>query len=264
MKFFQFSANAFQWKVTLKENKLHEIVVPIDNEEFISNSEFPIKMQLIDSYQNINEWKGDNAFVDVFDWSNDYTLGGNQPEKGGAFLIISNKVKIVLEKYNLPDHRFYPLEIESTCFKENRDNYFLFHMIGNGIFGDEFIDYDKCTFEEITRDEEENKVLVKKYTEGTLNSNQEFKDVKLKNSEKIILGSYEYPDIPDYFMTNDFNFVNKVFKHDYDILWGAPNFIFVSEQIKNELESMPINNANFFKTNENLIRAFEYEQFKNS
>ncbi|WP_420553140.1 hypothetical protein [Tenacibaculum aiptasiae] len=259
MKFYRLSANSFQWHAVLERNKLHKVVVPINKDEFIVKENYPIKMELVDAYNNIKEWKEETPFVDIIRWSNDFTIGGNQPEKA-ALLIINKRLKQVLEKYRLPLHRFYPVQMYCKYTKEKKDNYFLFHMIGDGVYGDENVYYEKCTFEEYTRDEDDEKVFVRKYPEGIIKSSKDYIDVKMNRSEKIALGSYEDIDIPGDMYTNDFNYIDKVFKYNYDVLWGTPNVIYVSEEIKNELVALNCTNALFIEVPYNMVRPFEYKK----
>ncbi|MEX6625614.1 hypothetical protein [Tenacibaculum salmonis] len=63
---------------------------------------------------------------------------------------------------------------------------------------------------------------------------------------------------------NKLEFKNKVYKYDYDVLWGLSGILYLSEEIKNELETVGITNGYFFPLKENMIRSFEYEQMKNS
>lgn len=258
MDFYELTAGIFELKLTLNTGNLHEVIIPIDNEKFVNEENLPLKMKAIIGSEvgSDNEKKE----LDFIEWSSDFTIGGNAPEKGGAFLVVSERVKTILTKYNLPKHKFYPIQIENKSRSIHDTTYFLFHMVGNGIFGDDFIDYEKCTFQEVTLNEDEERIIVRNYPQGSVKSNDEFKKIKMNESEKIKLGTYEFMGIPDYTVPNDFNFMNKVFHYDYDVLWGAANQIYISEEIKNELENNNTSNGNYFKIKENLIRASEYNQ----
>jgi len=261
MKFYELSAKSFQWHTILERNKLHEVIVPINKDQFVSEKEFPLRMELVDSYKNIKEWTGETPFVDIIRWSSDFTLGGNKPKKG-VCIIISEKIKKVLEKYKLPSHSFYPVEMSCKYVKEKRNDYFLFHITGSGVI-DEYVDYKKCTFNEYTRNEDDEKILVKKYPEGLIKNNKEYVDVLMQRSSVITTGSYEDIDIPGEMYPNDFNYNNKVFKYNYDVLWGIPNVIYVSEEIKNELTTLDCENLFFIEIPYNMVRPFEYEENRN-
>ncbi len=260
MKFYEFSAKTFQWQIILTGQKSHEVLIPLKKGRFVEEKELPLTMELIDSYEDINLWEGETPFVDILRWSSDFTLGGNCPDIGGGMSIISQRVKEVFEKYKLPPHRFYPVKMHSPYYKETRDNYFFFHMPGNGISDNEKVDYEKCTFEETKRNDDYNKVVVANYPEGTIKSREHWLNIKRRKDTEIKLGTYEHYSMPGHKMKNRLNFVNKVYKHDYDVLWGTPSLIYISEEIKKELETIEINNGNFYKTSENMIRAFEYQQ----
>ncbi len=260
MKFYELSAKTFQWKVILTGQKSHEVLIPLKKGKFVEEKELPLTMELIDSYEDINLWEGETPFVDILCWSSDFTLGGNCPDIGGGMSIISQQIKEVFEKYKLPPHRFYPVEMHSPHYKETRDNYFLFHMPGNGISDNEKVDYEKCTFEQVSRDQDDNRVVVASYPEGTIKSREHWLDVEMGTDPEIKIGSFEHYLIPGYDMKNGFNYVNKVYKHDYDILWGIPGMIYISEEIKKDLEAINCINSFFYETPFNMIRAFEYQQ----
>ncbi|GAA3509193.1 hypothetical protein GCM10022393_21790 [Aquimarina addita] len=259
MNFYNFRINAFQWKAILERNQMRKVFVPIDNNEWVKEENYPVKMDLVDSYQDLSQWKGDTPFKDVINWSSDFTIGG-LTHKAGAFMIMTQKVKEILEKYNLPPHRFYPTELFCKHYKETRKDYFVFHMIGKGVYGDEYIDYLKCTFIESKRDVDYKKISIKTHPEGIIKSLDSYNNIAFgKNS---FLGTYEEKlgsgEIK--IKRNDLDFLNKVYKHDYDVLWGLPNLLYISEEIKQELENVGITNGNFFKVKENMIRAFEYNK----
>ena len=265
MKFFEFYVNTFQWDAVLQRSQMRKVFLPIDNEKWVQEEDLPIKMDLVDSYQDLSQWEGDTPFMDVIDWSSDFTIGG-LTHKAGCFMIMTEKVKKVLEKYHLPPHRFYPTQLYCKYYKETRKDYFVFHMIGDGISGDEYIDYEKSTFIEYERDSEYKKIRIKKHPEGTIKSRTHSIEVELGKDKSQLLGKYKekLANGRINIKTNGLDFVNKVFRHDYDVLWGLPNLIYISEEIKKELEAIGVTNAGFFKTPENMIRAFEYEQNKNT
>ncbi|WP_075340678.1 hypothetical protein [Tenacibaculum agarivorans] len=258
MNFYELSADVFQWEVKLAGKKLHEVIVPINEEIFIEDKELPIKMELIDSYENIGEWEGETPFVDIIRWSDDFTLGSTKP-RGGALLIISNKVKKIIEKYNLPPHQFYPVEIKCKYVKETRSDYFLLHMIEDK--EGEIVDFEKCTFKQLTRNEKDEKITIETYSEGIIKSRFEFTEAKMGRNERISLHKFKdyYGDEYD----NYFEYDNQVYKYNYDVLWGTPSFIFVSEEIKRHIEEEKCTNSIFTEVSHNMIRAFEYEKNKN-
>ncbi|WP_299123063.1 hypothetical protein [uncultured Tenacibaculum sp.] len=265
MKFYNFSSEVFQWDVILNSNQFSEVVGAIKKEQFIPIQELPLKFELIDSYEDLSEWDGETPFMDIIRWSSDFTLGGNCPEKGGAGVIISEKVKKILEKYQLPPHRFYNIHMYCAYNKETRKDYYLFHIAG-GKAGreDSVMDYNKCTFKELSEDEEGNRIVVNKFPEGTINTREEYVEACLGQGNIITLGSYPDLERPGKVIRNDLRFINRVFKHNVDVLWGVFNVIKISEEIKEELEKENIKGASFFELPENMIRPFEYEQMKNS
>ncbi|WP_281980379.1 hypothetical protein [Tenacibaculum mesophilum] len=265
MQFFEFYVNTFQWKAVLQQGKqLRKVFIPIDNEEWVQEENYPVKMDLVDAYHDLSLWKGETTFMDVVEWSNDFTIGG-LTHKAGAFMLMTGKVKEVLEKYNLPPHRFYPTEVYCKRYKETRDDYYLFHMTGEGLYGDDYVDYLKCTFVEYKRDFQYNKIQVKIHPEGVVNSLESYNEITFGEGDSF-LGSYT-EKIANGEMKekrNGLDFLNKVYKHDYDVLWGISNTIYISEAIKEELEKVGVSCGSFFPITHNMIRAFEYKQMKNS
>lgn len=263
MKFYEFSNEVFQWDVVLNSNQFIDVVGAINKEQFVPENINPLKFELVDSYENLSEWQGETPFMDVMRWSSDFTLGGNCPEKGGAGLIITEKVKKVLEKYLLPPHRFYKAHIHSAYTKQTRKDYFVFHMTG-GANDDYEVNYKKSTYKELSEDEDGNTIIVNKFPEGTLNNKEEYIEALVGRSTIIPLGSYPDLERPGKERNNWFRFINKVYKQDVDVLWGVFNSIVISQEIKEELEKVNIQNACLFEMPENIFRPFEYEQIKNS
>ncbi|WP_442266689.1 hypothetical protein ACSIGC_03050 [Tenacibaculum sp. ZS6-P6] len=261
MKFYMLSPNTFQWKAILKGNKINDVLATIKSkEEFINEKMLPLKMDMIDSYENKKLWKGDTIFVDAITWSDDFTLGGNNPEVG-AVMIISKSIKKVLENYNLPPHRFYPIDLKCDYVKEINYDYFLLQMIGDNFSKNEIVDFSKCTFIQQTRNDNGDRVTIEKYTEGIIENRVEYNEVKRNNSKKITIGSYLSKN--GFELKNYFEFENEVYKYDYDVLWGVPDTIIVSEEIKKDIENLNVKNIIFSEINHNIIRSFEYEQMKN-
>ncbi|WP_299681687.1 hypothetical protein [uncultured Tenacibaculum sp.] len=259
MKFFEFTNATFQWYVNVYLEDYGDIISPINNNQWLREEVTPLKMRLIDSFKDLSVWKGETPFLDVLSWYTDITTGDDEPKKG-VTKIISKKVKDVLEKFRLPDCRFYPLVIESKDLKIINKDYFLFHMKAekSTTVGDDIIDYQKCTFEEVTQDIEGNKSVVNIFPEGTIKTS---KDMYAK---KDTLGTYifKYRD-KELLRKNKVRFQNKVYKHNYDVLWGYSEVLYVSEEVVKALNSVGVTNANFYEIKENIIRPFEYEQMKN-
>ena len=263
MKFFEFSPNTFQWNIKIIREQFKKVFVPLSNNKWVKEEDLPIKMDLIDSYQDIKYWKGETPFVDVLSWNTDITLGGIKPKKG-VNLMVSKKVKEVLEKYRLPEHRFYPVILKNKEFKEKREDYFLFHIIvDNPMIGNDIIDYPKCTFVEITQNHEGKNEPIKYYPEETIQSSEQLLDI---TSGKVkLLGTYKTTyGTKELISNNRLEFDNKVFKCDYDVLWGSRGWLNISEEIKKELEAVGITNGYFFEMKENMIRPFEYEEMKSN
>ncbi|GFD81146.1 hypothetical protein KUL118_40080 [Tenacibaculum sp. KUL118] len=263
MKFFKFKSSTFQWSINIYQEDYEDIIAPMNDNIWIKDEVLPLKMRLIDSFENFDAWQGETPFVDVLTWYTNLMTADVEPTEG-TNLLMSRKVKEVIEKYNLPEHRFYPVILHCKELQQTNEEYFLFHaVVENAIVGDDIIDYPKCTFVEITQDSEGNNVPVKIYPEGFIKSSNEKIDIQVGDIE--LLGTYEVTYGSQTFTElNELKFKNKVYKYDYDVLWGLSGLLYISEEIKNELEAVGITNGSFFELKENMIRPFEYEQMKNS
>ncbi len=261
MKFFEFAPNTFQWYVNLfSDDDYEHIIVPMNKNIWIKEAVLPIKMRLIDSFENLDAWKGETLFVDVLRWYTNLGTGDVEPDEGVS-MIMSKKVKEVIEKYRLPEHRFYPISLYCKELNQESNDYFLFHItVDNALVGEDIIDYPKCTFVEITEDQDGNSIIVNNFPEGAIGSLEERYNL-LSNGLGTFKRKYGSKELTH---KNKLEFDNKVYKYDYDVLWGQSNVLFLSEEIKEALEKVGVTNGYFFELEENMIRPFEYEQMKNS
>ncbi len=259
MKFYEFYVKIFQWKAVLQRKQMRKVFVPIDNEEWVKEEDYPVKMDLLDAYHDKKLWEGDTPFMDVIEWSSDFTIGG-LTHKAGTKMIMTIKVKEVVERFNLPPHRFYPTKVYCKYYKETRDDYFLLHITGNGLYGNDYVDYLRSTFVESERDSAYKKVKVKEHPEGTIDSFETLIKV-CSDEQESFLGTWKEKIASGEIVEqrNDLDFLNKVYKCDYDLLWGITNTIYISEEIKEALEQVGVEGGAFFPIKENLIRAFEYK-----
>ncbi|UTD16535.1 hypothetical protein HER15_14075 [Tenacibaculum mesophilum] len=158
MKFFKFKSSTFQWSINIYQEDYGDIIAPMNDNIWIKDEVLPLKMRLIDSFENFEAWQGETPFVDVLRWYTNLMTADVEPTEG-TNLLMSRKVKEVIEKYNLPEHRFYPVILHCKELQQTNEEYFLFHaVVENAIVGDDIIDYPKCTFVEITQDSEGNNV----------------------------------------------------------------------------------------------------------
>ncbi|MEX6625613.1 hypothetical protein [Tenacibaculum salmonis] len=128
MKFFEFKNKVFQWTININQEDYGKVIAPMNDNIWLAKESLPIKMRMIDAYEDIDLWEGETPFVDVLGWYTDITTGDIKPKKG-TYIVISKKIKEVLEKYRLPEHRFYPISLHCKELKQSNSDYFLFHVL---------------------------------------------------------------------------------------------------------------------------------------
>lgn len=159
-------------------------------------------------------------FCDFHRWVGDSIH--NPPLMGqidGNLWIISPKIKKVVERFNLPEHRFYEAKVKALHSQEVRD-YYIFHLL--------YTPYDKLMYEEITFKaelESPTDSMVRIFEKGYIRSKEHWFEVRHKLSEKY--KDYSVTMKPERFL----------YKEKYDILWGSMGPIIFNEKVKTALEN---------------------------
>lgn len=137
---------------------------------------------------------------------------------GWVILVISPKVKIFLEKFNLPENGFYPIEVINPQTKEKRD-FFLFHLKKEASLNlcypaIEFLIKERGLLLRETP-------IIDVLPRGSINSFDDYiamKEVFEKENKTIIPKKY-------------------IYKENYDVLCSIYSDIIVSERLRLKLDS---------------------------
>ncbi|MFK7903553.1 MAG: hypothetical protein AB8B69_00435 [Chitinophagales bacterium] len=137
----------------------------------------------------------------------------------GNLWIISPKIKKVMERFKLPDHRFYEAKVKALHSQEIR-TYYIFHLL--------YSPFDKLFYEEIIFKAElesstDNKIRI--FEKGYIRSKEHWFEERHTLSEKY--KDYSIKMMPELF----------IYKEEYDVLWGQMGPIVFNEKVKIALES---------------------------
>ncbi len=205
-----------EWKLVLseKENKRLSVIDSIDsNERIFLKEEERIKFFLINIQSDKSLRKEKPFQSDILQWTDDITLGAFKASDG---VIISEKMKNIIEKYLLPNHYFYPLDIINSETLETRDDYYLFQVLGNK---NDLTNFKESEYEYIPRRSKE----VIKTQKGGFNNYEEY--------------SQEY----DRLFFNDrikLNITSRIIETKKDIIPGYSNNLFISEVLFKEIKNI--------------------------
>jgi hypothetical protein len=148
---------------------------------------------------------------------------GEQPRRG-LFFPISLKFKNLLERFNLPPHRFYTA---SVLFKGNFYPYFIWHCLYHSYW--DYIDFDKTLY-------------------NNLNSYR-----RLKQEQREVKQFSSFHEMSDYSEKNwddDWNYEKLVMKPafkeiDYCYILGLDSGNLISERLKDAITSIGISGLEF-------------------
>ncbi|WBX74762.1 hypothetical protein PG913_06245 [Tenacibaculum pacificus] len=68
MKFFEFKNKVFQWTININQEDYGKVIAPMNDNIWLAKESLPIKMRMIDAYEDIDLWEGETPFVDVLGW----------------------------------------------------------------------------------------------------------------------------------------------------------------------------------------------------
>lgn len=211
--------NNLEWRAILKkeEDEKHGVIRTLNagNKLLL---EQPINMELVNVYLK-EEQKEDNPFdLDLIYWKDDLMLEAFKP-KGVSCVIVSQKFKELLSKYNFHDHAFYPIHLYSSdqsTFKE----YFLLQIFDKWL---QYVNYQESEF--TLKDVRTRKIV------DQINENHDFYDLD------------GYVDRKSMYLRNDsllLEFSKAILTVDYDVLWAIMNELHVNDVVKNDIENSRI------------------------
>lgn len=223
MKFYEVKIgenNNREWRAILtgKENNKYGVVKSINaNASF--ELEQPLGMHLINVHLP-QDRKEKNPFnLDLIYWTDDLTLDAFKP-RGASCVIVSQKFKDLLFKYNFHRHEFYPINLfsidESDCKK-----YYLMHIFDKRL---DYVNYLESYF--LLKERATGKIVNR--IQGT-NGINDFESYAKKKSE---------------YLRNEnlsLDFDKMVLTVDYDVLWNIPNRLLVNDKVKMDILNSEIN-----------------------
>jgi len=217
MKYFELQINRRinkEWAIVLPpmEDKAVQITTNLTRQKMlVLNS--PINMGLMNR-QSDQALRNEIPFqADLLYWLDDITLGASKPE-GGTYVIVSSRLKSIIEEFKLPPHEFYPTDIYCSEIQTSSIDYYLLFIYGNI--------QDATNFEK------------SEYTYIDWNTDEILKKVSgaFKNVEEYGKTSV------DFFRNKDIkiNISKRFFTVDYDVMWGYANCLRINENLKNVIE----------------------------
>ena len=216
-----------EWKVVLsdKENKRLDVINKIDSDDkiFLKDND-RIKFFLINIESNKKLRKEKKFQSDIIHWKDDITLGAFKPSNG---VVISRNIKNSLEKYSLPNHNIYPLEIIDAETLEIDENYYLLQILGNI---NDITNFKESEYTYVPRRSDE----IIKIEKGGFNNYKEYseKHDKLFFDESIRV-----------------SITSRIIETNTDIIPSYSNNIFVSELFLKEKDKL---NGILFKEQDDM------------
>jgi len=230
----------YRLKTNFKENKEWQAILPpIENQALQITAKLG-RQERLDINRSINmglynrqsddAQKKETPFkADLIYWRDDITLGVTKPELG-AYVIISSKLKVILEQFSLPRHKFYKVNLYCAEIQKSSMDFYLLFIYGyisnhTNFKKSEYTYSDLKTYE----------ILKKEY--GAFNE-------KLSFSNKM----------KDFLRNKDIliKITRRFFTVDYDIMWGIANQLWVNEKVKEVIE-----NNNLYGVELSVFKDFE-------
>ncbi len=226
MEFFELKIgrkNNKEWRVVLEEseNGRTQLLQKLKEDKPFS-IDGPIRMKLVNTQLEEERKEKTPLSLDLFFWSD--TFENNVQKPKGSYVIISSKLKAILEKGKKPDHQFIPVELED--FNGNKNQFFLFYIFGKRI---ENIDYAQSEFILKAR---RTKEILKTLGTGSFQNFNDFNEARSKylKTERALL-----------------EFDKITLTVDYDIIWGLPNVIYINSILKENVEAEHMNGVEITK-----------------
>lgn len=194
-----------------EERQLH-LKEHITQHSFWENPQI-IRMKMV-AYQDLTSTV---LYADTHEWKHDIGLDMVPPPWANK-VIISHRFKSLLDEFEGPAHRLYPM-LMSNYYNTSDENqvYFLLH-VPNGHF--QHLDYHRVTFVVVPFEEMQNPY--KRFAEGEIRSFDEYLRIA-----KEMQG--EFPD-------STLEPLVWIYDRPWDFLWSTSHAIIVSERIKQRAE----------------------------
>ncbi len=168
--------------------------------------------------KRLHEPEGGKEFAPILKWGSIRMVEQEiaHPPQYKQYLIVSEQVKQRIEKFHLPEHGFYLIEVEHEVTGEKR-NYYVLYLNGDLLT---YAKYCNFSFMEFSILDEEDKPL-KKYEPGTFSDFAEFLLVVKAQVEQFRSNDIGCTAESEYYCFNE----------DYDLIY-TPNGRFMSERLR--------------------------------
>jgi len=227
--------NFFRLKVDRRLNKEWRVILPPVEDKMLQLINIfnrgekpiinrPINMGLINTNSEKSQRKEIPFNVDLLYWLDDFMLGTSVPD--GAYIIVSSKLKKIIEKFNLPDHQFYRLNLYCTDYQEESQDYYLLYIFGN-IHQFTNFPLSEYTYYYVYTDE-----VIKIETGG-------FKDADTFFKARTALSNQLENKLDK--KRASIKITKRVFTEDYDVMWGVANHLTINERIKTVIDNANLN-----------------------
>ncbi len=184
--------------------------------------EEPLRLTLwFQSLDNPNY--ADLGYCDLHPWIGDIRL--NPPLSGmpsGYLLVISERVKKIIQQSKVPQHRFYRTTVRKIDSGEER-TYFIFHLL--------FKKYEELHYPAVSFSLKKRDQILKTFEKGAIRNFAEYIQIRDQEQSENRGAS----------LSND----NTVFREYFDVLWGEGGSFLVSENLKSNLERIDLKGVQF-------------------
>ena len=137
--------------------------------------------------------------ADIQTWSGQMMLGGTAPI--GSYAIISEKIWDIIKDLRMSPH--YNLVPIRLMYNSKVRHFYLFHMYS---IEDDYVDYDKCIYEERIQDRLKNEITILRRFQGGFHTKEE--SYYYERSEDQLTVKYRLNAI-------------TALKENFDIFWSA-------------------------------------------
>ncbi|WP_440121038.1 hypothetical protein [Tenacibaculum sp. Ill] len=224
--YYDLIPSSSQWKVGFiidyKNEKLKTFFQSL-SERRIAEIDEPLSMITYNIIEEENKREDKSPFVyDALYWSNDIRIGSSTLH-GITSFIMSDRLKKIIENFELPEHRFYDVDITNIYSKESR-RWYLLYMPENSL---DYFDWIRCEFKLKPEFRLRNQIDTSYIGPNVVNSRDEFIKLRSKYRKNKIKKFLEFYKIK--------------FKVKFDIMWGNVNILTVSDKLRKEILSKDIN-----------------------
>ncbi|MCS3795205.1 hypothetical protein [Niastella sp. OAS944] len=203
----------WEWQAHFIKDTHNKYILDVFTTDEVLTLAEPITMFLINRQGDLSQRKAIPFAADLVYWADDITYKSFRPSGPGSQVIISEKLKAVLEQFTIPPHKYYPIHMKLHEPDARSNKYHLLHIHSTFITNTNFSKSD-YRFRHLKTNE-----IVKTQHGG-------FADFEAFNQTRT-----------EYFKENillEPSVIAHV--HDYDVLQGISNTLLVNEQVKNAIE----------------------------